>query len=72
MTASIELKEEKERILMIGVGAGDGDDTEQSLDELSERDRVWLFGSGLLCCPEIENELESWTREIIPPKRSVK
>lgn len=44
----------------------------KSLDELSERDRVWLFGSGLLCCPEIENELESWTREIIPPKRSVK
>lgn len=43
----------------------------RSLDELSERDRAWLFSSGLLCSPEIENELESWTREIIPPKRSI-
>ena len=30
-----------------------------------------LFASGLLCCAEIENELDSWTREVIPPKRSV-
>lgn len=36
MTASIELKEEKERILMVGVSTREGDDTEQSLDELSE------------------------------------
>ena len=43
----------------------------KSLDELSERDRAWLFASGLLCCAEIENELDSWTREVIPPKRSV-
>ena len=43
----------------------------KSLDELSERDRAWLFASGLLCCAEIENELDSWIREVIPPKRSV-
>ena len=42
----------------------------KSLDELSERDRAWLFSGGALCSPEIENELESWTREVIPPKRS--
>ena len=42
----------------------------KSLDDLSERDRAWLFACGLLCCAEIENELESWTREVIPPKRS--
>lgn len=44
----------------------------KSLDELSERDRAWLFSSGALCSAEIENELEGWTREIIPPKKGVK
>lgn len=36
MTELIELKEMKERVLLVGVSTADGDDTEQSLDELAE------------------------------------
>lgn len=36
MTETIELKEKKERILMVGVSTREGDDTEESLDELAE------------------------------------
>ena len=31
-----ELEQEKERILLVGVSVDDGDDTEESLDELAE------------------------------------
>ena len=31
-----ELEQEKERVLLVGVSVDDGDDTEESLDELAE------------------------------------
>lgn len=41
----------------------------KSLDELSERDRAHLWSAGIIGIPQFRNELYTWSRDIIPPKR---
>jgi ADP-ribose pyrophosphatase YjhB (NUDIX family) len=40
-----------------------------SLNEICERDRVFLWASGLLCIPDIWAEVETWGDEISYPNK---
>ncbi|MBE6889702.1 MAG: NUDIX hydrolase [Ruminococcaceae bacterium] len=41
----------------------------KALDELSERDRAWLWSAGLISVPQFGEELNSWSREVSPTKK---
>lgn len=41
-----------------------------TLDELSERDRAFLWSAGIMSVPQFYEEIQAWSREVIPaPKR---
>lgn len=41
----------------------------KTLDELSERDRAWLWSAGLISVPQFYEELEKWSREVAPARK---
>ncbi len=40
-----------------------------TLDELSERDRAFLWSAGLMSIPQFYEEIQNWSREVTCPKR---
>ena len=63
----IEIREEEERVILVGVSVHDGDDAEQSLEELEELVKTAgavtvgkLIQSGRQCIPVLIWEEESW------------
>ena len=42
-----------------------------SLDEICERDRVFLWSAGLLSIPQFAKELESWSEDISYPNKRI-
>lgn len=52
MAEMIELKQVKEKVILVGVSTDDHDDTEKSLDELEELGVNCRGSDGRACCPE--------------------